>query len=172
MRAIGLLAIVAAIWGALGPARADCELTRTGIPDEAAFKIDSGGVRQALAKNGIQLSGIYYGESFGNWGGLKQGVTYDVVLDMHLDADMKTLGLWKGLCFQMNAFQMHGRSITADNIGALMPVSNLEAMPATRLFEMWFEQHMFDGCLAVKVGQLAADQEFILTSYLHFLNGT
>ena len=52
---------------------------------------------------------------------------------------------------------MHGRSITADNIGALMPVSNLEAMPATRLFEMWFEQHMFDGCLAVKVGQLAAD---------------
>ena len=71
MRAIGLLAIVAAIWGALGPARADCELTRTGIPDEAAFKIDPGGVRQALAKNGIQLSGIYYGESFGNWGGLE-----------------------------------------------------------------------------------------------------
>ena len=67
---------------------------------------------------------------------------------------------------------MHGRSITADNIGALMPVSNREATPATRLFEMWFEQHMFDGCLAVKVGQLAADQEFILTSYLYFLNGT
>jgi len=22
---------------------------------------------------------------------------------VHLDADMKTLGLWKGLCFQMNA---------------------------------------------------------------------
>ena len=66
MRAIGLLAIVAAIWGAPGPARADCELTRTGIPDDAAFKIDPGGVRQALAKNGIQLSGIYYGESFGN----------------------------------------------------------------------------------------------------------
>jgi predicted lipoprotein len=55
---------------------------------------------------------------------LKQGVTYDGVLDMHLDADMKTLGLWKGLCFHMNAFQIHGRSITADNIGALMPVSN------------------------------------------------
>jgi hypothetical protein len=65
-----------------GP-RADCEVTDTGIPDEAAFKIDPGGVRQALAKNGIQLSGIYYGESFGNWGGLKQGATYDRVLDMH-----------------------------------------------------------------------------------------
>jgi hypothetical protein len=71
LRAIGLLAIVAAIWGAPGPARADCEVTDTGIPDEAAFKIDPGGGRQALAKNGIQLSGTYYGESFGNWGGLK-----------------------------------------------------------------------------------------------------
>ena len=92
---------------------------------------------------------------------------------MHLDADMKKLGLRKGLCFHMNAFQIHGRSITADDIGALMAVSNLEATPATRLFEMWFEQHMFDGRLAVKVGQLAADQEFILSeSYSYFLNAT
>ena len=154
-------------------AKADCEVTDTGIPDDVAFKLDVGGARQALANSGIALSGYYYGESFGNWGGFKQGVAYDGVLDMHLDADMKKLGLWKGLCFHMNAFQIHGRSITADDIGALMPVSNLEATPATRLFEMWFEQKMFDGRLAIKVGQLAADQEFILSeSYSYFLNGT
>ncbi len=137
----------------LGPnaAKADCEVTDTGTPDDVAFKFDVGHARQALAKSGIQLSGTYYGESFGNWGGFKQGVTYDGVLDMHLDADMRKLGLWKGLCFHMNAFQIHGRSITADDIGGLMPVSNLEATPATRLFEMWFEQHMFDGRLSVKV---------------------
>ena len=82
---------------------------------------------------------------------------------MRLDADMKKLGLWKGLCFHMNAFQIHGRSITADNIGGLMPVSNLEATPATRLDEMWFEQHLFSDKLAVKIGQLAADMEFILS---------
>jgi porin len=73
----------------------------------------------------------------------------------------------------MNAFQIHGRSITADNIGGLMPVSNLEATPATRLDEMWFEQHLFNDKLAVKIGQLAADMEFILSeSYSYFLNGT
>jgi len=154
-------------------AKADCEVTDTGIPDEAAFKFDVAHARQALANSGIQLSGTYYGEAFGNWGGIKQGAAYDGILDMRLDADMKKLGLWKGLCFHMNAFQIHGQSITADDIGALMAVSNLEATPATRLFEMWFEQHMFDGRLAVKVGQLAADQEFILSeSYQYFLNAT
>ena len=65
------------------------------------------------------VSGTYYGESFGNWGGFKQGVTYDGVLDMNLDADMQKLGLWKGLCFHTNAYQIHGQSITADNIGSL-----------------------------------------------------
>ena len=81
---------------------------------------------------------------------------------MHLDADMKKLGLWKGLCFHMNAFQIHGRSITADDIGSLMPVSNLEATPATRLDEMYLEQHLFNDRLRIKIGQLAADTEFIL----------
>ena len=72
-----------------------------------------------------------------------------------------------------SAFQIHGNSITADNIGSIMPVSNLEATPATRLFELWVEQHIFNDVLAVKVGQLAADQEFILSnSYSYFLNGT
>jgi porin len=154
-------------------AKADCEVTDTGIPDDVAFKLDVGGARQALAKSGIGLSGTYYGESFGNWGGFKQGVTYDGLLDLHLDADMRKLGLWKGLCFHTNVFQIHGHSITADNILSLMPVSNIEATPATRLEELWFEQHLFNDHLAVKIGQLAADNDFILTnSWQYFLNGT
>ena len=54
-----------------------------------------------------------------------------------------------------------------------MPVSNLEATDATRLFEMWFEQHLFNDKLAIKIGQLAADAEFILSEGGgYFLNGT
>ena len=54
-----------------------------------------------------------------------------------------------------------------------MPVSNLEATPATRLDEMYLEQHLFNDKLAIKIGQLAADTEFILSeSYPYFLNGT
>ncbi|MGA9603527.1 MAG: carbohydrate porin [Methyloceanibacter sp.] len=174
LKALGaglLLAIVMSL--SPNAAEADCQVTDTGIPDDVAFRLDVAGARHALANSGIALSGAYYGESFGNWGGFKQGVTYDGLLDVHLDADMKKLGLWKGLCFHTNAYQIHGQSITADNILSLMPVSNIEATPATRLDELWFEQHMFNDRLAVKVGQLAADNDFILSdAWPYFLNGT
>jgi porin len=173
LRAIGLLAIVASIWAAPTPARADCDVTDSGIPDDVAFKIDPGHVRQGLAKNGIMVGGTYYGEPFGNWGGFDQGVEYQGVLELYLNADMKKLGFWKGLCFHANAFQIHGNSITAANIGALMPVTSLEATDATRLFEMWFEQHLFNDKLSVRFGQLAADEEFILSEGGgFFINGT
>ncbi len=148
-------------------------MTDSGIPDDAAFKMDPGGVRQALAKGGIGVGGTYYGESFGNWGGFKQGVEYDGVLELHINADMQKLGLWKGLCFHADGFQIHGNGITAANILSLMPVSNLEATDATRLFELWFEQHLYDDKLAIKFGQLGADADFIISQGGGwFLNGT
>ncbi|MGE5260160.1 MAG: carbohydrate porin, partial [Actinomycetota bacterium] len=161
-------------------ASAECELSEaevahgaTGIPDGAVAAINPGGVRSALGRQGIEIGGVYYGESFGNWGGFDQGVEYDGVLELYMKADMHKLGLWKGLCFHADSFQIHGNSITGANIGSLMPVSNLEATPSTRLFELWFEQHLFDDKLAVKVGQLAADAEFIISDGGGwFLNGT
>ena len=157
----------------VGSARADCDVPDGGIPDDVAFRVDVGGARAALAKAGIGVGGAYYGESFGNWGGFDQGVEYDGVLELYVNADMKKLGLWNGLCFFANGYQIHGNSITAANIGSLMPVSNLEATDATRLFEIWFEQKMFDEKVAVKVGQLAADAEFLISEGGgYFLNGT
>ena len=76
---------------------------------------------------------------------------------------MQKLGFWKGLCFFVDGFQLHGVSITAANIGSLIPVSGIEATPATRLFEIWLEQKMFRERLSVRVGQLAVDSEFLLS---------
>ena len=160
-------------------ARADCYVPHNGIPDESLLSKlgpaweSLGGLRPALAKGGIGVSATYYGEAFVNSGGFKQGGKYDGVLDVAIDADLHKLGFWKGLCFHTNGFQIHGQSITASNIGSLMPVSSLEATPNTRMFELWLEQHMFGDKLAVKVGQLAADTEFILSEGGgFFLNGT
>jgi porin len=183
LRAIGLLAVTAAILGAPTSARAECELTETevahgasvptGMPEDVIVPIDPFGVRKALGSHGVEVGGVYYGESFGNSGGFDQGVEYDGVLELYMKADMHKLGFWKGLCFHADAFQIHGNSITAANIGSLMPVSSLEATDATRLFELWFEQHLFNDKLAVKVGQLAADAEFIISEGGGwFLNGT
>jgi porin len=176
--AAGLLAVAAAALP--NAARADCELTvadighgADGIPEDVVVAIDPGGVRRALSRHGIEVGGLYYGEAFANSGGFNQGGKYDGVLELYMKADMHELGLWKGLCFHADGYQIHGQSITADNIGSLMPVSNLEATPATRLFELWFGQHMFNDKLAVRFGQLAADAEFVISEGGgFFLNGT
>ncbi|MCJ7599375.1 MAG: carbohydrate porin, partial [Methyloceanibacter sp.] len=175
MAAFAVLTLVpAAAWAQ------DCELTEAdiahgadGVPEDVVMKIDPGGVRKALAQHGVEVGGTYYGESFGNWGGFDQGVEYDGVLELYMKADMHKLGLWKGLCFHSDGYQINGNSITAANIGSLMPVSNLEDTDATRLFELWFEQHLYDDKLAVKFGQLATDAEFVISEGGgYFLNGT
>ena len=122
---------------------------------------------------GIDVGGAYVSEPFYNWGGTDQGGEYMGVLDLYVNADMKRLGLWDGLCFHANAFQIHGNSVTGANIGGLMPVTSFEALPSTRLFEIWVEQHMFNDTVSVKVGQLAADEEFFAADGGgYFINGT
>ena len=76
---------------------------------------------------------------------------------------MKRLGLWDGLCFFANGYQIHGNSITGANVGSLMPVTSFEAVNATRLFQLWLEQSLFNDTVSVRVGQLAADEEFFLS---------
>ena len=170
---LGAVAVAAGLFALPGQASANCDVTDTGIPDDAAFKADIGGTRAALARAGIGVGGYYYGETFYNWGGFDQGGEYDGVLELYMNVDMKKAIGWSGLCFFANGYQIHGNSITAANIGSLMPVSNLEATDATRLFELWFEQHMFNDKVTVKFGQLAADAEFVISEGGgYFLNGT
>ena len=97
---------------------ANCDVTETGIPEDAVAPIDVGGTRRALAKAGIGVGGTYYGEFFANSGGVHQGGEYDGGLHLYLNADMNKLGLWKGLCFYVDGFQLHGVSITAANSAA------------------------------------------------------
>jgi porin len=136
----------------------------SGIPSGVVAPIDVGHLRKSLADAGFAVGGFYLGETFANTGGIHQGATYDGVLWTYLIGDLHKAGLWKGLCFYTDAYQIHGRSITADDIGSLATVSNYEALPSTRLSELWLEQHMFNDHLTVRVGQLTADTEFLLSS--------
>jgi porin len=180
-RGVGLASVLAVSLMVLpGIASANCDLSEAnlehgarGIPQGAAVAIDPGGVRRALRNYGVEVGGVYYGEAFQNWGGIQDGGQYDGVLELYMNADMQKLGFWKGLCFHTDGYQIHGRSITGVNTGGLMPVSSLEAEPATRLFELWFEQYLFNDTVSVKFGQLAADAEFFAADGgAFFLNGT
>ncbi len=159
-------------------AKADCDvpdpefLTDTLHSNLGPRSAGSLTLRSALAESGISVAGVYYAEAFSNTaGGLKQGTYYDGLLNLAMYVDMHKLGFWRGLCFHANGLQIHGQSITADAVGSLMPVSDLEARPATRLFELWVQQHLFDDRLAIKLGQLAVDATYVLGGGV-FLNGT
>ena len=153
-------------------AEVDCS-SDSGIPGGVIAPIDVDHLRKSLASAGFTVGGFYLGETFGNTGGIHQGETYDGVLWTYLLGDLHKAGLWKGLCFYADSYQIHGRSITADNIGSLATVSNYEALPSTRLSELWLEQHLFNDRLTVRIGQLTADTEFLLSSGgSHFLDST
>ena len=100
---------------------------------------------------GIDVGGTYYGEAFANSGGFKQGGNMTACSNSTWMPTCRSSASGRVFASTPTAIQIHGHSITADNIGSLMPVSNLEATPATRLNELWLEQHMFNDKLAVKV---------------------
>jgi porin len=154
--------------------------TSTGIPDPSIAAslppdfADPGGVRAALAQRGITFGVNYIGEVLGNpTGGFKQGTYYDGRLEIVGEVDLEKMIGWKGLIFHANGYQIHGESISAQDLGVLMPVSFIEATPARRLFEAWFEQRLLDDHLSIRFGQLAADSEFIISQgAAAFINGT
>ncbi len=133
----------------------------TSLPPALA---DPGAIRKDLASRGIIVGANYIGEVFSvAAGGLNRDTHYDGRLELWLDADLGQLAGWKGLSFHANAFQLHGPSITVESVGSLMPVSSIEATPATRLFEVWLEQNFLDGAVTIRVGQLATDTEFMIS---------
>ena len=136
---------------------------------------DWGGMRSALEEKGFQIGVVYTGEALGNpAGGVGHGAIYEGRLETALDVDLEKAAGWTGAAFHVNAYQIHGRGLSANYLGNnLLTASNIEASRATRLFDLWLQQKLFDGALSVRVGQLAADDEFVTSEYgATFVNGT
>ena len=57
--------------------------------------------------------------------------------------------------------------------GNLETVSNIEALPTTRLYRLYFEQSLFEDRASIRLGQIAADDEFITSDTAGgLINGT
>jgi porin len=51
----------------------------------------------------------------------------------------------------------------AEYVGSIADPSNIEALPSTRLFTAWFQKNFLDDKISLRVGQLAADDEFLIS---------
>jgi porin len=136
---------------------------------------DWGGSRTQLAEKGIEVGIAYIGENMSVVsGGLRRGTSYEGRLDLVVDTDLERLIGWRGAKTHIKAFQIHnalGRNI-ADFTGSISDPSNIDALPTTRLFTAWFQQD-FGGYGSLRIGQLAADDEFLTNSTASgLINGT
>jgi porin len=116
-------------------------------------------------KQGVKFAITYIGEVLGNpSGGLKRGTAYEDRINFAADVDFEKLVGLKQLTFHANVFQIDGGGLSRGALFNFLVVSGIEALPTTRLYEIWFEQKWGTN-LALRAGQLAADTEFMTAKY-------
>ncbi len=136
---------------------------------------DWGGERTRLEDEGVIVGADSIDEILGNVsGGARTGTIYDGRFEALVTLNLAKLLSWPGATLHANAYQIHGRGLSANDLGGnLMTASNIEATRATRLFDLWVEQVLLDGKVAVRVGQIAADDEFFTSqTAASFINAT
>ena len=134
---------------------------------------DMWGLRTQLARVGVTFALQETSEVLGNvTGGSQHGFEYDGLTQMGIQLDTKRAFGWYGGTFNASALQIHGRNLSADNLGSLQTSSGIEADRSTRLWELWYQQKFLDeDRLDVKIGQQSLDQEFMVSqNALLFVN--
>lgn len=174
-----LSAVIAA--AAIGICTAAAQAAEQAKPQQSIWEQDKltgdwGGARPALKdRNGIDVSLNYIGETLAVIsGGLHRNASYEGRLEFSVDADLEKLIGWTGGSTHVTAYQIHnGGHTAADNVGSLSDPSNIDALATTRLFTAWFQQTAFDDRFSFRIGQLAADDEFIISpTAAGLINGT
>ena len=154
-----------------GRAQAD-EAVVDGIPSPSIATSlpangDPYGTRKRLSEQGITYGLIYTGEVLGNVsGGVRRGAIYEGKLEALMNADLEKLMGLKGLSFFANGFQIHrSAGLRDDHFESLISISNIEAVPSTRLSELWLEQKSRNDTFSIRAGQITADGEFFVSEY-------
>ncbi len=125
-----------------------------------------GGLRTDVENAGLNLNATEVVEAFDNpTGGVREGSSLEGRLEMDLGVDFGKLAGINGLTGFVNAFQIQGRGLAASDIHNILGISGIEAVPTTRLFDLWLQQTLFNDRLSIRVGQLSAGDEFVASQY-------
>ena len=118
-------------------------------------------VHSATEQKGVTFTAEYTGEIFANLsGGIKTGAAYEGLLRLSLQFDLAQLLCWKGATIYGSMLYPAGEGLTNEYTGDFNRLSNIDAYDSVRLFELWFQQKLFGGLFSIRLGQIAADQEF------------
>lgn len=132
------------------------------------------GLRDTLCERGLDFFGGYTVEVWGNTtGGIERGAAYTGLLDFGVNVDFDKLAGWEGASFSTTWLWLSGRDASEDLVGNFLTISNIAGFNTLRMLEMWFQQNLFDDRISIRIGQITADSEFIISDYgALFINGT
>jgi porin len=132
------------------------------------------GVRPALDDRGVHLFADFTAEVWGNTtGGMKTGAVYTGLLAFGLELDLETFAGWSGASVSTTWSWSTGKDASAELVGNYLTISNIAAFPTLRMSELWFQQTLWDERVSLRIGQLTADSEFVISDYAAlFVNGT
>jgi porin len=151
-------------------------LAEEAAPDFAAETLtgDWGGARTRLVDRGLDIRLDYTADLLSNLrGGSRRGTTFQGKFELGIDLDFERAIGWTGGSARISVLNIHGRSLTEGFVDSFAPLTGIDALPDTRLFEAWVQQEAWDGRLSLRLGQLAVDEEFMQSERAdHFMNAT
>jgi porin len=122
--------------------------------------------RNQLKDLGITFKLHEQSEVWGNLtGGGRQGTSYNGLTIAKLDIDLDKAVGWSDAEFFVSAFDIHGHGPTRSLVGNQQIVSDIEATPSIKLYDLWLDQSLFDKRLSVRLGQEGANDEMMVTQY-------
>ena len=147
------------------------DVQKGGLPDPSIATSlpqngDPAGYRAWLANRGVVYGLEYTNDLLSNVrGGLRTGTIDQGKLHGILTVDLDKLAGLRDLTFFMNVFQIHNTGrMRRDYVGGINTIAAIEAVPTTRLSELWLEQSFAGGKASLKAGQLTADSEFFFSA--------
>src|SRR5437868_6622456 len=139
-----LLVFAASAGAALAQADKKTDDLKPADPDTGESTVEEstlGVLPNPFEKQGVKFAVTYIGEVLGNpSGGQKQSAIYEDRINFAADVDLEKLVGLKQVAFHANVFQIDGGGLSRGDLLNYMVVSGIEALPTTRLYEIWFEQ--------------------------------
>lgn len=119
--------------------------------------------------SGLCLGAEALADSFVNLdGGLRRGAAALGQVKLTLLADLDRMAGLRGWSIGLGAYALVGRRPTETLTGGLAPASGAEALPTAALADAWV-QYAVPGWASLRVGQMAADNEFARADAAEYL---
>ncbi len=133
-----------------------------------------GGLRPGLQDRGVEIFAGYTVEVWGNTtGGEKRGAVYTGLLDFGMELDLEKLAGWNGASVSTTWLWISGKDASEELVGNFLTISNIAGFQTLRMMELWFQQNLWEDKISIRLGQLTADSEFVISDYAGlFINGT